>query len=193
MKWLECILIIAGISFDMLASMEVQGAMLQEIKKKKLLGVTSLVVLLQCIFFIGGYLGSYLLSKVTPLKDANQVGYFISAVIFLLLGLRLLVKAIRREFVDECRKEITVKQYVRIIAVFSIYTIFAGIGCQMLGANLLYMVIIIIAFSFLDVFAGIYGGYHFGFEAKTKWYAVGTIILWFTGVEIIVRNLMTIM
>ena len=45
MKWLECILIIAGISFDMLASMEVQGAMLQEIKKKKLLGVTSLVVL----------------------------------------------------------------------------------------------------------------------------------------------------
>lgn len=188
MNWLENILIIAGISLDMLASMEVQGAMLQKIQRKKLLLVTTFVVLLQCLFFYGGYFAGFWVSRAGQLRDVHEeVGYVISSMIFLFLGVRLLIKAIRREFIDECRKEITIGQYVRIIAVSSIYTIFAGAGCEMIETNLIFMLFMIIIFSFFAVFCGIYVGYHFGFEAKTKIYIIGTVILLFTGAEILVR------
>ena len=46
MNTLENILIIAGISLDVFASMEIQGAMLQKVNKKTLLVVSAIVSLL---------------------------------------------------------------------------------------------------------------------------------------------------
>ena len=34
--------------------------------------------------------------------------------------------------------------------------------------------------------AGIYTGYHFGFEQKTKVYIVGAILFWAAGIDVIV-------
>ena len=187
MIWLENILVIAGISLDMLASMEVQGAMLQTIQKKKLFAVTTFVVLLQCIFFYGGCLCGYGLERFFGIENPHRAGYFLSVLIFLFLGVRLMVKGIRRDFVDECRREITVKQYVKIIAVSSVYTIFAGLACKLIGSNLWFMLIMIIIFSFFAVFCGIYVGYNFGFEAKNKIYLIGAVILFIAGVDILVR------
>ena len=59
MNWIENILIIAGISLDIFAAMEIEGAMLADVKRKSLLIACTIVTLLQLIFFFGGYFICY--------------------------------------------------------------------------------------------------------------------------------------
>ena len=178
MNTLENILIIAGISLDVFASMEIQGAMLQKVNKKTLLVVSTIVSLLQLMFFFGGYAAGYGIDRAGVWRNASWVGYIIDTIIFALLGARLIVKGIRREFVDETRSVITVKQYAKIIAVTTVYTLFAGCAYGLVGTHVIIMLALIVLFSFIVVISGLYAGYHFGFEGKTVVYVVGGIILW---------------
>ena len=61
MNWIENILIIAGISLDIFAAMEIEGAMLADVKRKSLIIACTLVALLQLLFFFGGYAVCYLI------------------------------------------------------------------------------------------------------------------------------------
>ena len=54
MSWIENILIIAGISLDIFAAMEIEGAMLADVKRKSLMIASTIVTVLQLIFFFGG-------------------------------------------------------------------------------------------------------------------------------------------
>ena len=54
MNLLENILIVAGISLDIFAAMEIEGAMLAVVKRKTLIIACALVALLQMIFYFGG-------------------------------------------------------------------------------------------------------------------------------------------
>ena len=190
MNTLENILIIAGISLDVFASMEIQGAMLQKVNKKTLLVVSTIVSLLQLMFFIGGYGAGYGIDRAGVWRNASWVGYIIDTIIFALLGARLIVKGIRREFVDETRSVITVKQYAKIIAVTTVYTLFAGCAYGLVGTHVIIMLALIVLFSFIVVISGLYAGYHFGFEGKTVVYVVGGIILWVAGAEILITNVL---
>ena len=76
MNTLENILIIAGISLDVFASMEIQGAMLQKVNKKTLLVVSTIVSLLQLMFFIGGYAAGYYSYLWTEVLAVNVADYF---------------------------------------------------------------------------------------------------------------------
>ena len=71
MNTLENILIIAGISLDVFASMEIQGAMLQKVNKKTLLVVSTIVSLLQLMFFFGGYAAGYGIDRAGVWRNAN--------------------------------------------------------------------------------------------------------------------------
>ena len=190
MNTLENILIIAGISLDVFASMEIQGAMLQKVNKKTLLVVITIVSLLQLMFFFGGYAAGYGIDRAGVWRNASWVGYIIDTIIFALLGARLIVKGIRREFVDETRSVITVKQYAKIIAVTTVYTLFAGCAYGLVGTHVIIMLALIVLFSFIVVISGLYAGYHFGFEGKTVVYVVGGIILWVAGAEILITNVL---
>ncbi len=189
MNWFEVILIVAGISLDIFAAMEIQGAMLARIKPRTLLIVTGLVVFLQQVFFFLGFgVSFYLANRRMLFKSPQVTGEIIAVVIFALLGLRLLVKAVRREMVQEHCREITVRQYVHIIAVASFYTIFAGFACGLMEMSIWRMFFTIIISSLLVTVGGIYTGYRYGFELKTKLYAAGTIFLWCAGAEILLRQ-----
>ena len=190
MNTLENILIIAGISIDVFASKEIQGAMLQKVNKKTLLVVSTIVSLLQLMFFFGGYAAGYGIDRAGVWRNASWVGYIIDTIIFALLGARLSVKGIRREFVDETRSVITVKQYAKIIAVTTVYTLFAGCAYGLVGTHVIIMLALIVLFSFIVVISGLYAGYHFGFEGKTVVYVVGGIILWVAGAEILITNVL---
>ncbi len=190
MNTLENILIIAGISLDVFASMEIQGAMLQKVNKKTLLVVSAIVSLLQLMFFFGGYAAGYGIDRAGVWRNASWVGYILDTIIFALLGSRLIVKGIRREFVDETRSVITVKQYAKIIAVTTVYTLFAGCAYGLVGTHVIIMLALIVLFSFIVVISGLYAGYHFGFEGKTVVYVVGGIILWVAGAEILITNVL---
>lgn len=190
MNTLENILIIAGISLDVFASMEIKGAMLQKVNKKTLLVVSAIVSLLQLMFFFGGYAAGYGIDRAGVWRNASWVGYILDTIIFALLGARLIVKGIRREFVDETRSVITVKQYAKIIAVTTVYTLFAGCAYGLVGTHVIIMLALIVLFSFIVVISGLYAGYHFGFEGKTVVYVVGGIILWVAGAEILITNVL---
>ena len=163
MSWIENILIIAGISLDIFAAMEIEGAMLADVKRKSLMIASTIVTVLQLIFFFGGYFVCYELEKHQIIQNAEEIGYIVATVVFALLGIRLIVKAIKREFVQEKRRDdIRVRDYIKIIAITSFYTLCSGI----------------------------YTGYHFGFESKTGAYAAGALLLWVAGGEILLRNVM---
>ena len=191
MNWFENILIIAGISLDIFAAMEIEGAMLAEVKRKSLAIACVLVTLLQLITFYIGYFVCSIVSYYGYLDDAEWLGFVIAVVIFAILGIRLIVKAIKREFIQEKRREnIEVKQYIRIIAVTSFYTLCAGCACGLVGTNALLMVAVILICSILVVIGGLYTGYHFGFESKTIAYVIGALMLWVAGAEILLRNVL---
>ena len=183
MSWIENILIIAGISLDIFAAMEIEGAMLADVKRKSLMIASTIVTVLQLIFFFGGYFVCYELEKHQIIQNAEEIGYIVATVVFALLGIRLIVKAIKREFVQEKRRDdIRVRDYIKIIAITSFYTLCAGCACGFVGTS--------IAMMGLVVVSGIYTGYHFGFESKTGAYAAGALLLWVAGGEILLRNVM---
>ena len=188
MNWYDNLLIIAGISLDIFAAMEIQGAMLADVKKKSLVIACVLVTILQLGFFFGGYVICHYLDKKEYLGNAEWVGYIITTIVFGLLGVRLIVKAVKREIVHERCREIQVKDYIKIIAVTSLYTLAAGSACGFVGTNALHMFIIIVICSILVVVSGLYTGYHFGFGSKTVAYVIGAILLWVAGVELLIVN-----
>ncbi len=191
MSLLEIVLIVAGISLDIFAALEIEGAMLAKINRKTLFYVTGLVVLMQQIFFFFGYLVSNTIvhTQTWHLKS-DRWGAWTAVIIFAFLGLRLLIKAVRRELVHESRREIRVQQYAKIIAVASIYTILAGLACGFLGIHTLTVFVVILISSVLAAVLGIFVGYRFGYEGKTRVYAAGGILLWIAGLEILLRSIL---
>ncbi len=191
MSWIENILIIAGISLDIFAAMEIEGAMLVDVKRKPLIIACSLVAVLQLLFFFGGYFVCYQIGAYDLVENAQTVGYIVAVVVFALLGVRLIAKAIKREFVHEKRREeIQVKDYIKIIAVTSLYTLVAGCICGFVGTSVVMMTMVILVCSVLVVTGGLYTGYHFGFESKTGAYVIGAILLWIAGGEILLRSVL---
>lgn len=187
MNYLQGILIVAGISLDLLATMEVEGAKLGEIKRKTLLLNSLAITGLQLLFFFGGYYICHYIDQIEVFANEKTawLGEVIAFLVFALLGVRLFVKALKREFVDEKRGEITRKTYVRIIAVTTIYTLFAGCATGFLEFPPMFLLITIIICSFIVVITGIYTGYMFGFRAKTVFYAIGAAVLWGAGANIL--------
>lgn len=188
MSWIECLLMFAGISLDMFAAMEIQGAKIAKVRKKVLFSITFLVILLQILFFYGGYFVGYEITKhVIGSGEGLRAGHVMAALIFISLGVRMLVKAIKHDFVFEHRSELTVKDYVKIITVTMVFTLFAGFATGLVGVNVWAMLIIIAAISFVVVIGGMYAGYNLGFTGKTPMYAAGGSILMLIGIEMIIR------
>lgn len=194
MTWFENILVIAGISFDIFSSMEIEGAMLANVKKKSLILACSLVSLLQLLFFFGGYFVCYELGAYGIIENTENIGYIVSVVVFALLGLRLIIKAIKREFVNERRREdIRVRDYIKIIAVTSFYTLVAGCAFGFVGTCVVMMALVILICSVLVVLGGLYTGHYFGFESKTGFYVVGAVVLWIASAEVLLHSVLHIL
>lgn len=193
MNWIENLLIIGGASLDIFAAMECQGAVVNKVNKKRLCGICIVVALLQIIaLYIGYFLTSYL-CEVNPVSNEALLGEILATVIFFFLGLRLLVKAIKNDSIEEhLETKFAVKKFLRLSGVTSFYTIMTGIAFGFVGTNLSIALIMIAAVSVLFIILGVYTGYHFGFEQKTKAYIAGVILLWLAGIDIILRQIMHI-
>ena len=102
------------------------------------------------------------------------------------LGVRLIVKAIKNERVNEHREEnLGFKRFWRMAAVTSIYTLLTGIAFGFLETNLMVILIMIVCLTIAVVIMGTYTGYHFGFEHKRKAYVGGAILLWIAGFDVV--------
>ncbi len=193
MSWLENLLIIAGVLLDVFAAMEIQGAMIANLKKRTIVIACSVVAGLELIYYIGGYGICRLLVIKGYISDAVNYGEIIAVVILALLGIRLIIKAIKREFIQESRKDsIRVWDYIRIVIVSSIYTAAAGCACGLVGTTIWQIIAIILVISVTMVLGGLYTGLHFGFEKKTIAYVIGALLLWGAGAEILLHRVIMI-
>ena len=185
MTWLENLLIIAGILLDVFAAMEIQGAMIADLKKRTVAVACAVVAVSELFFYFGGYAICRLMAANGYIANPVKRGEIVAVVVLVLLGLRLIVKAIKREFIQEKRRDaLIVLDYIRIVIVSSAYTAAAGCACGLVGTTIWQIIALILAISVLVVLGGLYTGMHFGFEKKTIAYIVGAALLWGAGAEI---------
>ena len=171
MNWMENLLIVAGVSLDIFAAMECQGSLVAKINKKNLTVICGIVALAQLITLYLGHFLSSLFCHYRSVPDEKLLGQIISMVIFVILGIRLMVKAIRR--------------FVRMACISGIYTLLTGIAFGFLETNVLMILIMIVVCTVAFVIGGIYTGYRVGYEAKTKVYIVGALLLGVAGLDVL--------
>ncbi len=185
MTWFENLLIIAGILLDVFAAMEIQGAMIANLKKRTIAVACAVVAASELVFYFGGYAICRLLAVNGYIVNPVKQGEVVAVVVLALLGLRLILKAIKREFIQESRRDaLIVLDYIRIVIVSSAYTAAAGCACGLVGTTIWQIIALILAISILVVLGGLYTGMHFGFEKKTIAYILGAVLLWGAGAEI---------
>ena len=183
------ILIIIGISLDVFATMEVEGAMVPEIKKAPLAIACTITTGLSLIFFFGGYLVCYEINEHDIFMYEQLTASVIAAVVFALLGVRLIIKAVQKEFVHESRRELGISTYIKLIVVTSFYILAAGCACGFIEANAYALLVTMVICFITVVVCGILTGYHYGFEKKTIAYAFGAVLLWIAGIYVLVTGI----
>ncbi len=188
MNALICILIIIGISLDVLGTMEIEGAMLGELKRTDLFLASLLVIGMQLLFFFGGYIACDMVVKYNIFTHGEVTASIIALSIFMLLGIRLLIKGIKKVFVEERRQAFSLAKYMRIIMTLCVYTLAAGCACGFINASMLLMLVTMVICSASVTVGGIFIGYHYGFGSKSTGYYVGTLFLWIAGVYVFVNS-----
>ena len=193
MSWLENLLMIAGILLDVFAAMEIQGAMIARIRKRTLVIACTVVAGLELIFYFIGFVVCRLLALNGYVSDPTNYGEIVAVIVLAFLGIRLIAKAIKREFIQEKRKDaLRVCDYIKIVVFSCIYTAAAGCACGLVGTKIWQIITIILIISILMVLAGLYTGLHFGFEMKTIAYVAGAVLLWGVSAEILLHRVIEI-
>ena len=193
MNWVENLLIVAGISLDIFGAMECQGSLVNKVNKKLLSGICVLMAVCQLIALFLGHFLSDLFCKSHPMSDERFLGEILAMVIFFGLGIRLIVKAIRNERVEEhLETNLGIHRFVRLATVSSLYTVLAGIAFGFVGTNLVAILIMIVVVTIAFVIGGMYTGYHMGFTSKTTVYTVGAILLWIAGIDVLLQRVLSV-
>lgn len=193
MNWIENLLIVAGISLDIFGAMECQGSLVNKVNKKLLSGICVLMAVCQLIALFLGHFLSDLFCKSHPMSDERFLGEILAMVIFFGLGIRLIVKAIRNERIEEhLETNLGIRRFVRLASVSSLYTILAGIAFGFIGTNVIAILVMIVVVTIAFVIGGMYTGYHMGFTSKTTVYTVGAILLWIAGIDVLLQRVLSI-
>ena len=191
MSWMEDLLIVLGISLDIFAAMECQGSLVARIDKRHLSLICVLTAAVQLLALYFGHFLSSLYCLKYPKTDELILGQVIAMLIFLGLGVRLIVKAIRNEHVEEhLEKNPGIRRFIRMAAVSSIYTILAGIAFGFLGTNLAAILVMIVVLTVIVVAGGMYTGYRLGFTSKSTVYVIGAALLLAAAVDVLIRRIL---
>lgn len=189
MSLIEIVLITIGMSLDIFATVECQGAVVAKLEKKQLAMAVTLIAVWQTIaLLVGGLLVTLLNRYDVKLSDEAFIGRILAILIFLGLGLRMFVKAWRNEKIVEKRQEsLNIKKTFLIIAQGTIFTVLTGIAFGFLETDLRAVLIMIICVTIAMVVFGLYTGYRLGFEQKSKAYIIGGALLIIAGIDVIIR------
>ncbi|MCR5468721.1 MAG: manganese efflux pump [Lachnospiraceae bacterium] len=194
MEWLECVLIVCGISFDVFAQMECQGSLVANIKKAQIIKLCLAVVAWQFIaLFLGHSLANLLVAKGDIAGSELILGQVMSAVILVALGVRqIFVSQAKLAYVEKREDTLSLKKMLLLLGRVTMYTILTGIALAFSGANVVMVIVSVALMSVLAVTLGAYAGYNFGFEHKAKAYVAGAAILIIIGAELLIKTLMTL-
>ncbi len=187
MNWLETILVTLGISLDIFAAIACKGAQLSKIEKGPLIKLCALFAVWQTAALCIGSVAGMFLHRYDMDPDGTMTE-IIAVIIFIVLGVMMLVKAWKNEAILERRDDkYAWKGLVARLALISVGTLVLGVALGFLGTAWGVLLLAIAALTVIVVIAGLYVGYHFGYEQKTKAYAIGGVMLLAGAVDTIVR------
>ncbi len=190
MNLVELLAVTAGISLDMFAAVECEGAQLAKINKRHLLCACAAAAFCQAAAIYAGHLGARLLNYYDMRESLSFTARFVSASIFLFMGIRLLLKAFKNEAVQEhLSMGMGWGRFWHMAAAMALYTGLAGVALGFLQAGIVKAAVLMAGMSAAAVAVGMYTGYRLGYEQKTKAYAAGGILLVVSGVDVVMRVL----
>ena len=187
MEWWEILIITVGISLDMFAAVECQGALAAKVEKQTLTAGSLLLALWQAAAL---YLGTWIAHLLTVPQNRERMLLAVIEILILFgLGVRMLRKAIRKDMIVERREDhVKLQRFVKLALYHSGYTTLAGLVLGGNNANPMQMLFMMAGLTVLVVVLGMYTGYHLGFEQRTKAYAIGGALLTLAGIDVLIQE-----
>lgn len=186
----EIVFIAIGLSFDVLAVTIVEGAMLADINKKKLMMLCGIFSGEQVIAVILGNLITLIPIFHNGSKILSLIWTILSFAIFFAMAAFMFYRAWKREPIFEKVSDVNFKQVAITGMLVSLDAFFAGIAFGFLNAGLLFVGLFLAVITLAMVWLGIYIGYRLGYEQRTKALFIGGCCILFASIEVVVQYLL---
>ena len=189
MELLEILLVAEGVSLDICAVMMCYGALLPEVHKREVFLGCVVLSAWQLIAFQAGNLLTCIPAVGEVTGQVTRAGAVFSIFIFLCIGGYMFYKALERKpFLERRKDSFSVKEIWLLSVGCGIDAFFAGLGLGYLDSRLWQECAAILGSTVLAIVIGIYVGYRFGWEQKTKIYVLGGILMIAAGAEVLFRS-----
>lgn len=192
MTILEMALIAAGLSMDIFAWTACRSTLFSNIGRKKLFSFIGAFGIWELVSISLGFYVAKLL-RMTKLLDHSE-GFLklITVVIFFALAVRMLLLAMGKELIDERRQdEVQFLPLMKDTSVIAARPFLVGLAVSLCNTGVIQQYALLLLLGVLMAVAGLYAGYTYGFQIKTKAYFAGFLCLLITDVEFIVRFLVS--
>ena len=188
MSILESVLIVAALFMNIFLIGQYEGSMVRHLNWTTI-GVICLIV---GVFETTAMWAGYLLTRISffsnsQSEDLKCFCYFVAAVLFLLIAVYMIYKAIRRTPIQERLREIGYRRIAQEVILVAAFTFMAGIGWGFIGHNIALATGVISLATVLAALAGVWIGVHEGCRFRYVLYGAGGIMLAVVGVTILVR------
>ena len=190
MTILEMALIAAGLSMDIFAWTACRSTLFSNVGRKKLFSFIGAFGIWELISISLGFYVAKLL-RMTKLLDHSE-GFIklIAVVIFFALAVRMLLLAMGKELIDERRQdEVQFLSLMKDTSVIAARTFLVGLAVSLCNTGVIQQYALLLLLGVLMAVAGLYAGYTYGFQIKSKAYFTGFLCLLAADVEFIVRFL----
>ena len=190
MTILEMALIAAGLSMDIFAWTACRSTLFSNVGRKKLFSFIGVFGIWELISISLGFYVAKLL-RMTKLLDHSE-GFIklIAVVIFFALAVRMLLLAMGKELIDERRQdEVQFLSLMKDTSVIAARTFLVGLAVSLCNTGVIQQYALLLLLGVLMAVAGLYAGYTYGFQIKSKAYFAGFLCLLAADVEFIVRFL----
>lgn len=190
MTILEMALIAAGLSMDIFAWTACRSTLFSNVGRKKLFSFIGAFGIWELISISLGFYVAKLL-RMTKLLDHSE-GFIklIAVVIFFALAVRMLLLAMGKELIDERRQdEVQFLSLMKDTSVIAARTFLVGLAVSLCNTGVIQQYALLLLLGVLMAVAGLYAGYTYGFQIKSKAYFAGFLCLLTADVEFIVRFL----
>jgi len=188
MTLLECLLILIALSINVFLAAEYEGSNLKSLGLKKILAVSAVFFAGQLVSFSAGYmLANIPFFKAAHSRELEIMCYALSAVIFLLLGLYMFLKAWKDKPREERACDIQIGRIALEACTVALFTFGAGLGCGFLEAPVVSSFVSITCATIIAVVIGLYVGFWQGARFRVFSYSMGCVLFVAIGVEVLIR------
>lgn len=170
-----------GLALDDFILMMGKGATLKDLTAEKTISYAGIFGFVNLMMALTGYLFSSLFENMWMIK----VNATLCALIFLLLGLLFVHKAVTRKNIEE-RLDLSFnrKQCAKIAAITNITTLFYGVGNGLMNTSLLLLMLCAFATCFVAVLSALRIGYSYGYRFARGIQGVGGALLLLMAVNV---------